>query len=75
MGAHRPGATIARTDLEDQYEEGSCNCTLTYSVNAIVTFCPLFFMASSAEYGSGRRLRRSPSIDTYSSLIKAAEEP
>ena len=75
MGAHRPGAIIAHTDLEDQYEEGSCNCNLTYSENAIVTFCPLFFMASSAEYGSGRRLRWSPSIDTCSSLIRAAEEP
>src|SRR6202044_3165501 len=43
--------------------------------NLISTFCPFFSIASSAVYGSCRHLRRRQSLVTYSSLIKAAEEP
>jgi len=75
MGAHKPGAMIAHTDFEDQNEDGSCNCNLTYSEKVISIFCPLFFVASSAEYGSCNRLRRSPSFETYSSLIKTVDKP
>jgi hypothetical protein len=34
IGAHRPGAMTARTDFEDQSEEGSCSRILTYSASA-----------------------------------------
>src|SRR5882762_2909278 len=75
MGAQRPGAMIARTDLEDQNAEGSCNCSLTYSENSILTFCPFFSIASSTEYGLGRRLRCRQRLVTCSSLIKTVEDP
>jgi hypothetical protein len=52
MGAHKPGAMIARTDFKDQNEDRSCNCNLMYSEKMISIFCPLFSIASSAEYSS-----------------------
>lgn len=74
MGAQRPGTMITCTDLEDQNAEGLCNCNLMYSENLIFTFCPLFSIASSTEYGSGRCLRHRRSLVTCSSLIKTVED-
>src|ERR1700719_602957 len=75
MGEQSPGAMIARMVLDDQYKEGSWSCNLTYSENFTSTFCPFFSIASSAVYGSRRRLRRRQSFVANSGLIKAAEEP
>ena len=71
IGAQRPRAIIARTDLEDQRAEGLCNCSVTYSENEISTFCPFFSIASSAEKGFRSGLQRRPSLFTYDSRIKS----
>src|ERR1700691_3309206 len=75
IGEQSLSTMIVQMDFEDQYKGGLWSCTLTYSENLISTFCPFFSIASSAVYGSCRHLRRRQSLVTYSSLIKAAEEP
>src|SRR5882762_7648064 len=74
MGEQSPGAMIAWMVLDDQYKEGSWSCNLTYSENLTLTFCLFFSIASSAVYGSCRRLRQRQSLVMNSGLIKAVEE-